>query len=185
MGLDSVELVMDWENFFQIDIPDSEASKMATVADAVNYISTHVNYVDRGINIKKMVLNNLHAGFSKLNIEISQDSLISSAIGTNEEGLWKELSSHVIYELPLPFSSGTIGKWFDKLFPTKDNHDEVTFERFGDLVCAINYQTLVQPDVQNQYEVMIAVMGITIEKIGVSPFEVYLSSSFTNDLGID
>jgi hypothetical protein len=185
MGLDSVELVLDWENFFQIDIPDPEASKMATVADAVNYISTRVNYVDRGINIKNMVLNNLYAGFSKLNIEISQDSLIFSAISTNEEVLWKELSCNVMYELPLAFSYNTIGKWYDKLFPIKDNYDEVTLDRFGDLVCAINYKTLVQPVIQNQYEVMIAVMGITIEKIGVSPFEVYLTSSFTKDLGID
>lgn len=60
MGLDSVELVMNWENFFQIDIPDLEASKMATVGDAVNYISTHVSYVDRGhLFVIAVALNNL------------------------------------------------------------------------------------------------------------------------------
>ena len=185
MGLDSVELVMAWEDFFRIEIPDLEASKMTTVADAVNYISTHVNYVDRGTNIKDMVLRDLTAAFSELNSKIPSDNLMFGVVGINEEKLWRQLASKVKFELPLPFSSTTAEKWFDKLFPTKANIGEVTLERYVDLICAINYQMLVQQEVQNQYEVMIAVMGITIEKIGVDPFEVFWTSSFTNDLGID
>lgn len=185
MGLDSVELVMEWEDFFGIKIPDLEASKMATVADAENYISTQVNYINQGTNIKDIVLKNLTAGFSELNLKISSDNLVFDVVGSNEEVLWRKLSSLVKYELPLPFSSSTAGKWYDKLFPTKVNFGEVTLERYVDLICAINYQALVRPEVKNQYEVMIAVMGITIEKIGVSPFEVFLTSRFTNDLGIN
>lgn len=158
MGLDSVELVMEWEGFFQIKIPDLEASKMAKVADAVNYISKHVNYIDRGTDIRDIVLKDLTAGFSELNLTISSDNLVFGVVGSNEEVLWRKLSSKVKYELPLPFSSSTAGRWYDKLFPTKFNYGEVTLERYVDLICALNYQALVQPDVKNQYEVMIAVM---------------------------
>ena len=38
MGLDSVELVMDFENHFNIEIPDELAEKLYRVQDAVDYI---------------------------------------------------------------------------------------------------------------------------------------------------
>jgi NADH dehydrogenase (ubiquinone) 1 alpha/beta subcomplex 1 len=44
LGLDSldiVEIVMAIEDEFAIEIPDQEADKIATIADAISYISTH------------------------------------------------------------------------------------------------------------------------------------------------
>jgi acyl carrier protein len=38
MGLDSVELVLDFEATFQIEIPDREAEKMLTPADVIDFI---------------------------------------------------------------------------------------------------------------------------------------------------
>jgi len=38
-SLDVVELVMAFEDEFQIDIPDEEVGEIKTVGDAVNYIS--------------------------------------------------------------------------------------------------------------------------------------------------
>ncbi len=37
-SLDVVELVMRFEEEFEIEIPDEDAEKIATVGDAVNYI---------------------------------------------------------------------------------------------------------------------------------------------------
>lgn len=37
-SLDQVELMMAIEAAFDVDIPDDEASKIATIADAVNYV---------------------------------------------------------------------------------------------------------------------------------------------------
>ncbi len=39
-SLDTVELVMDLEEHFGIDIPDEDAEKLRTVKDAVDYISS-------------------------------------------------------------------------------------------------------------------------------------------------
>lgn len=40
-SLDTVELVMAMEEKFGIDIPDSEAEKIATVKDAIDYVESH------------------------------------------------------------------------------------------------------------------------------------------------
>ena len=38
-SLDTVELVMEFEDEFEINIPDEDAEKIQTVGDAVKYIS--------------------------------------------------------------------------------------------------------------------------------------------------
>ncbi len=40
-SLDTVELVMAFEEEFDIEIPDEEAEKIVTVQDAINYIKQH------------------------------------------------------------------------------------------------------------------------------------------------
>ncbi len=41
-SLDIVELVMAFEEAFEIEIPDEDAEKIATVKDATEYIQSHV-----------------------------------------------------------------------------------------------------------------------------------------------
>ena len=40
-SLDTVELVMAFEEAFEIEIPDEDAEKIRTVSDAVDYIGKH------------------------------------------------------------------------------------------------------------------------------------------------
>ena len=40
-SLDTVELVMAFEEAFNIEIPDEEAEKIRTVKDAIDYIEAH------------------------------------------------------------------------------------------------------------------------------------------------
>jgi acyl carrier protein len=40
-SLDTVELVMAFEEEFGIDIPDEDAEKMASVSDAIAYLEEH------------------------------------------------------------------------------------------------------------------------------------------------
>ena len=40
-SLDTVELVMAFEEAFDIEIPDEDAEKIRTVQDAINYIGAH------------------------------------------------------------------------------------------------------------------------------------------------
>lgn len=40
-SLDTVELIMEFEKEFNLEIPDGEAQKIKTVKDAVDYIEAH------------------------------------------------------------------------------------------------------------------------------------------------
>lgn len=40
-SLDTVELIMEFEKEFEIQIPDEDAEKIATVGDAIAYIEEH------------------------------------------------------------------------------------------------------------------------------------------------
>jgi acyl carrier protein len=42
-SLDTVELVMAFEEAFGIEIPDEDAEKIATVKDAIDYIEKHAS----------------------------------------------------------------------------------------------------------------------------------------------
>lgn len=41
-SLDTVELIMEFENAFEIKIPDDQAEKISTVGQAVEYIQANV-----------------------------------------------------------------------------------------------------------------------------------------------
>ncbi len=41
-SLDTVELIMDFEKEFGIKIPDSDAEKIVTVGNAIEYIQSHM-----------------------------------------------------------------------------------------------------------------------------------------------
>jgi acyl carrier protein len=40
-SLDTVELIMEFEDAFDMNIPDEEAEKIRTVGDAIKYIEEH------------------------------------------------------------------------------------------------------------------------------------------------
>ena len=42
-SLDTVELIMEFERVFEVNIPDDEAEKISTVGDAIKYIEEHRN----------------------------------------------------------------------------------------------------------------------------------------------
>ena len=41
-SLDTVELIMEFEKAFEIEIPDEAAEKIATVGDAISYIEANM-----------------------------------------------------------------------------------------------------------------------------------------------
>jgi acyl carrier protein len=47
-SLDTVELVMEFEDEFETSIPDEEAEKIQTVGQAIDYIVQHIEQAESG-----------------------------------------------------------------------------------------------------------------------------------------
>ncbi len=47
-SLDTVELVMEFEDEFETSIPDDQAEKIQTVGQAIDFIKTHMNSAKEG-----------------------------------------------------------------------------------------------------------------------------------------
>src|SRR5215203_1088044 len=94
MGLDSVELLMEVENYFGIRIPDAEAEKIYTIQLMVDSVAAHLNIKDDGMGLRdevfqKIVLSIQDLGWKSQKIQLSD--LVSAHIPTDTKGVWTDL----------------------------------------------------------------------------------------------
>src|SRR5438270_14074370 len=61
-SLDIVELVMAFEEAFDIEIPDEDAEKIRTVNDAVDYIQKHAKVTQQIASLRHLVIETLKTG---------------------------------------------------------------------------------------------------------------------------
>lgn len=52
MGLDSVELLISFENYFNIQVPDKEAEEIRTVQEMVDCVGSHLAITKYGEELK-------------------------------------------------------------------------------------------------------------------------------------
>ncbi len=170
--------------FFGIEIPNQEAAKIDTLADAIQCISKLSQFTPTNTDLKKEVCEKLATAFLYLNF--SSESLLSEdlifAIPDEEQiENWQKLEGLTHLKLPLPQKS-----FFGKFITNNQHSKKITLDRYVDIVCAVNYKLLLgNRPVQNEYEVFVGLAGITIEKIGIDPFSIDLNKSFVNDYGLD
>lgn len=195
MGLDSVELLMEFENYFKIQIPDSEAEKILMIQDMIDIVARHLNieYDNAGLrdSIFKAVANFLQHE-QNVNYPIHLNDKIANYLKAGDNEIWNNLENAIGLLLPRPDNydpqSTTLSNKFKRLIgwtPLYDWHS-VTVGQFIDAICARNYQRLLKANtLTNKYEIFIAIAGITVDKIGVDYFEISSEKSFTSDLGVD
>lgn len=191
MGLDSVELLVEWEKWFNISIPNKEAEQVNTVNEAVTCINRHFQLSSANtspyLRVKDHVVQFLcNNGVHPKDIE--PDMPVSNYISVFNEGDLSLLDQQTL--LQLPEIRSTPGFLFRIFSGTKtqaeDYNKSITLQRYLDILCSINYKTLyTRENICTLNDIRYCVMGITIDKMGLDPFDIYPESSFTSDLGID
>ncbi len=193
MGLDSVELLVEWEKYFNIQISDLEAEKISTVQNAVDCISSHLNISENNLTLRDSVfaiLKNQIKDKAVTNKSIELTDLVFKILDPNKKELWKELSQNINLSIPeFSFASNNTlsRKIISKIIwiPGYD-YKEITFERLIDAICAENLKKLINPTyITSKYEIYIAITAITVDKNGIDYYEVSPSKTFTHDFGID
>ena len=192
MSLDSVELLVSFEHYFGISIPDREAEKIRRVQEMTDSICNHLGITSSHTTLRHDVFALVKKALLHLNLipgDIQPDEKLKVFFSDNPE-IRQQLERETGLSIP-PFPTdredSVISKLFSRLAPKPQaDYNTLTFSDFCDVICAANYQKLLNPKhLSSSYEVYIAVMAITEDKTGVSLYEIKPDKSFTDDFGVD
>jgi acyl carrier protein len=199
MGLDSVELLVEVEKFFDITISNQEAEHIYTVEDFAKIISKYTSFHQKESTLFDKMKLKLEGYFlDKLNTKISAESLLEDLLPfRNRQQIWTNLALYLVLDLPHlnkpdltenyhPKNVKFLGITINTIFEKKPLLKDKSITNLVDWIIALNYKTLFNPlIINNLYEVERIIIGITSEKIGVDVNDIEVYHSFTNDLGID
>ena len=190
MGLDSVELIMDVEKHFSISISDPEAEKVYTVGQFVDCVAKILSIDKYDFELRDTTFSQIKTSLESYVHDIpgfSLTSKVSDTLDINDTTLIKSLEKDLGLELPRLHEKGFLDGLLKRLpfFETIDFRT-ITWKRYIDIILAHNLNKLSPPiQYTSKYEVYIAIMRITVDKIGVDYHEIGLEKSFTDDLGVD
>ena len=196
MGLDSVELVMEIENYFGISIPDPEAEKAVTVQAMVDIVARHLNATNNSSELRDKIFERVNSALLRLgliNVPVTLTDYISIYLSPDNDESWKAFKNELQLDIPRPDmiiqkeSKNIIDKLkFAISFKPMYEWSSITVDQFIAALCAINHNELIdRKNIKNTYEIYIAVTAITVDKIGVDYYEITPEKSFTSDLGVD
>jgi len=180
MGLDSVELIIAFEKYFKINIPDREAEKMYRISDVVRYLNT----VYATAPISKPVSGLLQNKFTDF-LNLVPEAPVFERYRIEDKIFWEQVATGTNLAIVLPKGRvpNTLNR-LQRLFYLKPDYEvaQITYSRFLEVIAYVNYKALIEPGKWNSIEALtIVVCGITIELNDLDPYEVYPSSGFVDD----
>lgn len=198
MGLDSVILLQEVEDYFEITIPNDVAEKIVTVGDFASYVHKHITLQTAEkcktqvlfYKVREFFCNEL--GLSKS--EITPRTILENIVKIDiRKDVWVKLENHLALKLPKLSKVDSTGKpaIVYKFFGLKKvkSEDGLFNHTIGELISwitSLNYNTLFDKNgLCSERDVQLVLLGFVSEKLSVPIEEVKLESSFTSDLGID
>jgi acyl carrier protein len=195
MGLDSIELVMEVEKHFSISIPDPEAEKAYTVGKLVDCVAKILDVKRYDFTLRENTFALTKSTLQSLGVNLpdfSSTDKVSASLDIKDKPLLTSLEDKLKLKLPgldtkVSDSNGVFSrlqKWFR--FIEKIDFETMNWKKYVDIILAFNLDKLIPPIKYNsKYEIYIAIMRITVDKIGVDYSEIGIEKSFTDDLGVD
>lgn len=191
MGLDSVELLMEIEDYFGIRIANADAERISTVQEMVDVVARQLHIEQTASELQETVFNKVAMYFGNTG-RMQLTDRIAEYLQIENKDQWTALELAIGLNIPRPFgisstSHRLIAK-FTRFIGVPINYDwnTLSVSAFIDAICARNYQQLISRNsIGSKYEIFIMIIVITVEQIGVEYFEVLPEKSFTNDLGVD
>jgi len=195
MGLDSIELVMEVEKHFSISIPDREAEKAYTVGKLVDCVARILDIKGYDFTLRENTFAVIKSTLLSLAPRLPDFSLkdkVSDSLDIKDKFLLASLQGDLQFKLPGidtkgHDTSGILSRLQNWLcFIEKIDFETITWKKYVDIILALNLYKLI-PSIQykSKYEIYVAIMRITVDKIGVSYLEIGIEKSFTDDLGVD
>lgn len=197
MGLDSVELLMSFEDKFGVQVPDDEAENIATVEQMVDSIFEKIKIKPNDKCLSQIIFYRIRRAFEEfgnLKSIITPETKMSDLLNpTDLESDWNVLEQRIGLKIPELVDldkNKTLNKevrFFGfKVFDRKEPVAENTIRKFTDWIISMNSDELISIEkISSKYEIERIICAIIEDKIGVPLSEIELHHSFTSDLGID
>lgn len=189
MGLDTVELLMEVEEFFNIAIPNAEAEKIFTVQSMVDCVASHLRITDNSLFFRDEILRRLEGAAQRTGLVQNRLKLTDSLVLAGED--WKRLETELKLDIPrpqvqTPAMQSRFRNWISPYLPALYDPAKVTVEQVLAAIGAENLQTLMSGrHLTNLYQIYLAVLQITSNKMGIEYYAMDPEKSFTSDLGLD
>ncbi|WP_317129608.1 acyl carrier protein [Hymenobacter setariae] len=192
MGLDTAELAMSFERYFNQEIPDEAAEKLYTVGDVATWFSQRLGVAGQQQStvrtvVAKQILSELPTGSAEVT-PLGQVFPGAPALKIYRHALRERYGLILPPLSPLQAAPTTPSLWerlTGQLLPRVPHWYTQTVAELIDWTVAFNYEKLLRSPFASQYEIEQAVIGLTSDQSGVPVEEIRLQSSFTNDLGMD
>ncbi|NCT95382.1 MAG: hypothetical protein GXC72_13220 [Chitinophagaceae bacterium] len=192
MGLDSVELVMEVEKHFSIHIPDRDAEKASTVGKLVDCVAKTLNITTYDFSLRENTFLIIKDDIQKIapnTPDFSIHSGVKETIDISDEPLIEGLESITglkMTGISLNKNEGNWGKLSSWIYEGEVDLKKISWKKYIDFILAANLEKAVTPlGYKSKYEIYLAIMRITVDKIGVDYAEIGIEKSFTDDLGVD
>lgn len=181
MGLDSVQIIVDTENCFGIEIEDRQANRMRTVEDLVDYVWSNIEHHDPKACLTQVLFFRLRKFFVKhldiLPNQFKPDShFLEFGKRDKLDSLLPKLESELKLKLPNIFTGDRVLIFFKVQSDTiHDLIDGIIYKNFEEL----NKEYGISKDT-----VFSIIASITHEIVGAPRKDIILSAKFVDDLGV-
>jgi hypothetical protein len=181
MGLDSVQIIVETENCFEIEIENYEAESILTVGDLVNCVWSKIEPRDSKACLTQILFFRIRKFFCEnLNIKPSQFKPNShfSEFGKKDQlkALWSKLESDLKLKLPTVFTGESVFIFFMSPSDTVlDLIDGIIYKNFE----VLNKEYGISKDA-----VFSIIASITHEIVGAPRESIISTAKFVDDLGI-
>lgn len=189
MGLDSVELVMAFEHFFEIEVPNDRAAEVRTVGDMVDEICRLRNVKLPNDGWQNDFAERICVALRDVSGDpsVKPEDRVFEKIPQEEIDKWKNVHSLLNLRLPFMYPNNGSRQWYEFWkHKNVEGWNECSVMEFAGCVVAENYGVLLDPQqIATRQQVFLVVKGITSERMGLHPYEIQPDKSFTKDLGVD
>ncbi len=194
MGLDTVHLLMAFEDYFGIHIDDLDAEKVVTIQDLVDLLARMLNVNGEEAALRERVRSRLEDALVEMGIvqreELGKD--FSLDLGTVlDAAARQDLQDRLQLQLPRPLrkaeEGGAFGKWLDRhVWRQGRSNPHLSLDQWATWLCIANCKTLLHPSVfADKFEIYVGIAAVTVDVLGVDVYELEPQASFANDLGMD
>lgn len=182
VGLDSVELILAFEEEFGVDIPNDDAERMVTVGDVFEWLKVRLASADPIACLTQRIFYKLRRAlvenYSLQRRSITPDTRLTDLLPLDvvEEG-WPFLQMFIDLKTP-PF------RLANSLLRLRLTNESLTIRELVNSLIVLNRGKLA-PQRDSPEEIWRRLSKVILQQLNVKPEDIKPEAIFTRDLGMD